>query len=69
MGRSLAISSLGSFILGERLNPGRLFGLILGMAGLTILIGPDIRALGTAPLGPVFMLAAAVSWAAGREAN
>jgi drug/metabolite transporter (DMT)-like permease len=58
-------SILGIFILGERLTPARLIGLFLGIAGLLILIGPDIKALGSAPLGAVFMLGAAVTWAAG----
>ena len=40
-------------------------GLGLGLTGLTILIGPDVKVLGTAPLGALFMLGAAMSWAAG----
>lgn len=58
-------SILGCFILGERLTVGRLFGLGLGISGLTVLIGPDIKALGSAPIGAVFMLGSAISWAAG----
>jgi drug/metabolite transporter (DMT)-like permease len=58
-------SMLGTFILGERLTFARLIGLLLGIAGLWILIGPDIRALGSAPLGAIFMLGAAVTWAGG----
>ena len=61
-------SILGSVILGERLTVVRLLGLFLGVAGLFILIGPDIRAFGSAPLGAVFMLVAAVSWAGGTVA-
>jgi drug/metabolite transporter (DMT)-like permease len=30
-----------------------------------ILIGPDIKAVGSAPLGAIFMLGAAINWAAG----
>ena len=59
---------MGSFVLGERLTPTRLVGLGFGTTGLAILIGPDIKALGSAPLGAVFMLGAAVSWAAGTVA-
>ncbi len=58
-------SILSIFILGERLTLARLIGLLLGIAGLLILIGPDIRALGSAPLGAIFMLGAAVTWAGG----
>jgi drug/metabolite transporter (DMT)-like permease len=56
---------LSSFILKERLTIWRLLGLALGIAGLTILIGPDIHVLGAAPAGAGFMLGAAVSWGAG----
>lgn len=58
-------SILGSFILGERMTLARLLGLCLGIAGLLILIGPDMKALGSAPLGAVFMLGGAISWAGG----
>lgn len=61
-------SIMGSLILGERLTLSRLLGLFLGIAGLFILIGPDIKAFGSAPLGAVFMLVAAVSWAGGTVA-
>jgi len=58
-------SILSIFVLGERLTLARLIGLLLGIAGLLILIGPDLRALGSAPLGALFMLGAAVTWAGG----
>jgi len=58
-------SILSTFILGERLTLVRLIGLLLGIGGLLILIGPDLRALGSAPLGTIFMLGAAVTWAGG----
>jgi drug/metabolite transporter (DMT)-like permease len=58
-------SLLGTILLRERLICSRLIGLGLGMAGLAILIGPDIKGLGSAPLGAVFMLGSAISWAAG----
>lgn len=56
---------LGSFILKERLTGGRVLGLVLGISGLAILIGPDLRVFGSEPLGAFFMLAAAISWAGG----
>ncbi len=58
-------SILSIFFLGERLTPARLLGLGLGGAGLLILIGPDVRVLGSAPLGALLMLGAAVTWAGG----
>jgi drug/metabolite transporter (DMT)-like permease len=58
-------SILGSFVLGERLTLARLIGLVLGIGGLLILIGPDLKGLGSTPLGALFMLGAAVTWAGG----
>jgi len=58
-------SILGIFILGERLTLARLIGLFLGIAGLLILIGPDLKALGSTPAGVIFMLGAALTWAGG----
>jgi drug/metabolite transporter (DMT)-like permease len=56
---------LSRVILGEAFTRWKLLGLLFGMAGLAVLIGPDLRALGAAPLGALFMLGAAVSWATG----
>ncbi len=56
---------LGSLLLAERLSAGKITGLALGLAGLAVLIGPDLRALGAAPLGALFMLGAALCWATG----
>lgn len=56
---------LGSVLLREALTGAKLAGLALGMTGLAVLIGPDLIVLETAPLGALFMLAAAVSWATG----
>ena len=56
---------LGKFVLHERLTLERLVGLGLGLAGLVILIWPDLRTIGASPFYSLFMLAAAVSWAAG----
>lgn len=58
-------SLLASFVLDEAITKGKLLGLALGMSGLAVLIGPDLVALGTAPLGALFMLMAALSWATG----
>jgi drug/metabolite transporter (DMT)-like permease len=56
---------LSSLVLAERLTRAKLSGLTLGLAGLAVLIGPDLRTIGAAPLGALMMLGAAVSWATG----
>lgn len=56
---------LAAFLLGEKITIWKILGLILGVAGLAALIGPDMAALGAAPIGAAFMLCAAISWAAG----
>ncbi len=61
-------AALSYLILGEAFTRRKLLGLILGMAGLAVLIGPDLSAFGATPLGAGFMLAAALSWAMGTVA-
>lgn len=58
-------SILSSVLLGEAFTPAKVIGLILGMTGLGVLIGPDIVVLKTAPVGAFFMLLAAMCWATG----
>ena len=52
-------------VLGEPLSVRKLLGLGLGISGLGVLIGPDLLILERAPLGALFMLLAAISWAIG----
>jgi drug/metabolite transporter (DMT)-like permease len=52
-------------ILKERMTPIRIVGLILGLAGMAALILPDLSHLAVDPLGPIFMLMAAILWALG----
>ncbi|MEX0759180.1 MAG: DMT family transporter [Tistlia sp.] len=52
-------------LLGERLDATRIAGLLLGLAGLAVLVGPDLLVFGTAPLGATMMLLAAASWGLG----
>lgn len=59
---------MSCFILRERLKVSRLLGLGLGIGGLAILVGPEIRALGSSPAGSALMLGAALSWAMGTVA-
>ena len=52
-------------MLKERLTGLRIIGLILGLAGMALLIWPDRASLALDPLGPIYMIAAAVLWALG----
>ena len=54
-----------AWILGERINASKFCGLLLGLGGLAVLIGPDLVILQRAPTGALFMLVAAISWAIG----
>jgi drug/metabolite transporter (DMT)-like permease len=56
---------LGALVLGEPMTRYKYAGLALGVAGLAVLIGPDLAVLRAAPLGALFMLGAALSWAVG----
>ncbi len=56
---------LGNMVLGEPMTRYKIAGLVLGVTGLAVLIGPDLVVLREAPFGALFMLGAAVSWAIG----
>lgn len=56
---------LSAILLKERITSRRILALGIGLGGLALLIWPDLEAVGDAPLGAVFMLGAAISWAAG----
>ena len=56
---------LSGIILKERITPARIIALGIGIGGLALLIWPELEAVGTAPVGAMFMLAAAISWATG----
>jgi drug/metabolite transporter (DMT)-like permease len=56
---------LSGFLLKERPTTAQALGLLLGLTGMGILMGPEARKLGTAPLGPSMMLVAAACWATG----
>jgi drug/metabolite transporter (DMT)-like permease len=57
--------ALGWWLLRERLNARRAWGLLLGMAGMFILVSSEVSDLRAAPVGAILILAAAVSWALG----
>lgn len=56
---------LSAWLLSEPLTRRRVIGLLLGMAGLVLLLGDEIYAVGRAPLGAVLMFATATCWAIG----
>jgi drug/metabolite transporter (DMT)-like permease len=56
---------LSALLLKERITSTRILALGLGLGALGLLIWPELEAVGAAPLGAVFMLGAAVSWATG----
>ena len=56
---------LGAVLLKEPITGHKMAGLVLGLSGLAVLMGDDLLVLGTAPIGALFMLGAAASWAMG----
>jgi drug/metabolite transporter (DMT)-like permease len=56
---------LSGIILKERITPVRVIALGIGLAGLAFLIWPQLATVGAAPVGVMFMLGAAMSWATG----
>jgi drug/metabolite transporter (DMT)-like permease len=54
-----------ALILGERITFRKVIGLLLGFAGLAVLIGPELAEMVKAPLGVALVLCAAISWAIG----
>jgi drug/metabolite transporter (DMT)-like permease len=59
---------LSVWLLHEPMTRRRTLGLLLGILGLTVLIGSDLSELRAAPVGTMLMLGAAVSWALGTVA-
>ncbi|MDP6603797.1 MAG: DMT family transporter [Rhodospirillales bacterium] len=58
-------SMLAVFVLGERITARRALALALGMGGIAVLLGSDIGAAATAPVGVAFMVFGAITWATG----
>jgi len=54
-----------AIFLGERLTLVRTFGLIIGLSGLLVLIGPGLTTLGMSFEGTLLLLTAAILWGAG----
>ncbi len=58
-------SILSVWLLGEPITRSKVVGLVLGVSGLAVLIGPDLSIVQRAPLGPLCMLGAALGWGMG----
>jgi drug/metabolite transporter (DMT)-like permease len=56
---------LSVFILHEKLTRRRVFGLVLGMAGMALLLAGEFTAMRASPLGAILVVGAAVAWALG----
>jgi drug/metabolite transporter (DMT)-like permease len=56
---------LSTWLLGEPFTRRRALGVVLGLSGMLLLFGGEIQAVGRSPLGAIFMIAAAFSWALG----
>ena len=56
---------IAAIVLHERLSPQKLFGLALGVSGMSVLIGEQISVVRAAPSGALLILAAAITWAMG----
>jgi len=52
-------------VLHEPLNRRKIVGLVLGMLGMAVLLGDDLRHIGSTPTGALMILCAAVLWACG----
>ena len=58
-------SILSVWLLNEQITRAIVIGLMLGVSGLAVLIGPDLLIVQQAPLGPLCMLGAALGWGMG----
>lgn len=52
-------------LLHEPLSRRKIVGLVLGMLGMAVLLGEDVRHITRSPVGTLFIVAAAISWAFG----
>jgi len=55
----------GMVLLHEPLSRRKIIGLALGMLGMAVLLGEDVRHITRSPMGTLFIVAAAISWAFG----
>jgi drug/metabolite transporter (DMT)-like permease len=59
------VALFSAILLHEHLGMRRFAGLVLGMAGIAVLLAPDVAAFRAAPLGAFYVLLAAAGWATG----
>ena len=52
-------------VLHEPLNRRKIVGLVLGLLGMVVLLGDDIRHIRSTPIGALLILCAAILWACG----
>jgi drug/metabolite transporter (DMT)-like permease len=52
-------------VLHEPLNRRKIVGLVLGMLGMVVLLGDDLRNIRSTPIGALLILIAAILWAIG----
>jgi len=55
----------GMVLLHEPLSRRKIIGLALGMLGMAVLLGEDVRHITRSPMGTLLIVAAAISWAFG----
>jgi drug/metabolite transporter (DMT)-like permease len=53
------------YVLHESLNARKVAGLVLGMAGMLVLLGEDLTHISATPIGAIYILGAAILWAFG----
>jgi drug/metabolite transporter (DMT)-like permease len=56
---------VATWLLKEPFTKRRMLGTVLGGAGLLLLLGEEVQAVGRSPLGAMLMVGAAVCWALG----
>ena len=56
---------LSLWLLHEPISPRKLAGLLVGMAGMAVLLGDEIVNVRRAPIGALLIIGAAISWALG----
>jgi drug/metabolite transporter (DMT)-like permease len=56
---------IAMYVLHEPLNKRKVVGLALGMLGMIVLLGDDIRHIRSTPTGAILILCAAIMWAIG----
>lgn len=56
---------IATFVLHETLSRQKIVGLLLGTAGMALLIGEEIAVIRHAPFGALMILVAAITWAVG----